>query len=87
MPSFSFYLPSVFAIILAWIFIAVPQLAVLLVAGLLIGFAIFYAVLITKLSKLTKDARNSFDNAPTFKQVTVQMFEKGGTWFKNPPGS
>ena len=84
MPNLSAYTPSIFALLLACLFISIPTLAVIIVAGSLISFALVYASIITRLSKLQKDARNSVSSAPGFKNITVQMFERGGTWFKNP---
>jgi hypothetical protein len=90
MPSLTSYAPSIFAFLLASIFIEFPFLAVIVVAGSLITFGILYASIITRLWKIQRDSRNSFGaapefkNVPGFKNVTVQMFEKSGTWFKSP---
>lgn len=84
MPKLSSYTPSIFAIFLASVFINFPFLAVILVSGSLIAFAAIYASIITRLWKLQRDSRESFVQPPGFKNVTVQMFEKSGTWFKNP---
>lgn len=84
MPKLTAYIPSIFAILLASVFMNFPALAVLLVSGSLIAFAVIYASIITRLWKIQRDSRESFIQPPRFKNVTVQMFEKSGTWFKNP---
>jgi hypothetical protein len=84
MPKLTAYIPSIFAIFLASIFINFPTLAVILVSGSLIAFAVIYASIITRFWKIQRDSRESFIHPPRFKNVTVQMFEKSGTWFKNP---
>ena len=82
MPKLTAYTPSIFAIFLASVFINFPTLAVVLVSGSLIAFAAIYASIITRLWKLQRDPRGSFVQPPRFKNVTVQMLEKSGTWFK-----
>jgi len=84
MPNLSAYTPSIFALLLASFFISFPILAVVLVSGSLVAFALIYASIITRLWKMQKNSRDSFSAAPGFKNVTFQMFEKSGTWFKSP---
>ena len=91
MPNLAIYTPSIFAFLLACVFISFPALAVLLVSGALIGFAVIYATMIHRLTSLRGDIAKSLQDNPgfkkdTFKTVTVQMFEKGGTWIKKSTG-
>jgi hypothetical protein len=87
---FSAYLPSFFAFALAYIFLRVPALAALLVSGALLVFAVGYALLIHKLSALRRSFPSEQEdplgnNPPGFRQVTVEMFRRGGTWIKQVP--
>jgi len=86
MPRLSSYTPSIFAFLLGCLFMAYPILAAILVSGALFSFALFYATMITKLTQLQRDAKESFESQPNFRKVTFQMFEKGGTWFRHPQG-
>ena len=83
MPSLASYAPSIFAFLLACIVIRFPFLAVLIVAGSLIAFAAVYASIVTRLWKMQRDSRDTFSQTPGFKNVTVQMFQRGGTWIKS----
>lgn len=83
MPGLYSYAPSVFAVLLAGVFIEFPFLAVLLVAGGLIAFAAIYATIVTRLLRIQKDSLDAFNQTAGFKNITVQMFKRGGTWIKS----
>lgn len=49
------YIPAIFAFCLGMLVVTIPFLAVLIVAVPLFGFAISYAVMVHKLSKIGRD--------------------------------
>lgn len=78
------YLPSVFMILLAWVFLTYPWLAGALVGGGLIFMAVLYAGIAHNFIKLSKMSTTTHTRTqdPTFRNVTIHMVKRG-RWFES----
>lgn len=85
------YLPALFAVVLAWVFLTAPELAAFFLVAMLLIFAAFYAFIVRKMHKAVDAMRwrdgstvdsTATGNEPSFRNVTFQIFRDGNVWFR-----
>ncbi|MCB0416970.1 MAG: hypothetical protein H6617_01340 [Bdellovibrionaceae bacterium] len=82
------YIPAALLLASAWLFAAVPALAVLIVSGALVFFGLLYASIVYKVHRAQDSApppgvvdAEFYRGEPNFKNVTVH-FARRVDWFK-----